>query len=89
MNVKPLYDRILVTRIKEEEITQGGIIIPGEAKEKQNRGKIIAIGKGRDKPMTVKLGDVVHFGEWTGVELNLDGVECLMMNEDDVLAVEK
>ena len=93
LNVRPLHDRILVRRMAEEEKTAGGIIIPDTAKEKPQRGEVIATGKGRitedgkTLPLEVKVGDKVLFSKYSGTELKLDGSEYLMMREEDVLGV--
>jgi len=93
VKVRPLHDRILVRRMPEEEKTAGGIIIPDTAKEKPQRGEIVATGKGRVTeegkilPLEVKVGDRVLFGKYSGTELKLDGSEFLMMREEDVLGV--
>ncbi len=93
LNVRPLHDRILVRRMAEEEKTPGGIIIPDTAKEKPQRGEVVATGKGRvtedgrTLPLEVKVGDKVLFGKYAGTELKLDGVEYLMIREDDILGV--
>jgi len=93
MKVKPLNDRVLVLRIGEEEKTTGGIIIPDTAKEKPQEGKVIAVGPGKvsdeGKKITldVKAGDKVLFGKYSGTEIKIDGVEHLIMREDDILAI--
>ncbi len=93
MKVKPLHDRIVVSRIDAEEKTAGGIIIPDTAKEKPQEGKIIAVGPGKlDKdgkpiPPEVKSGDRVLFAKWAGTELKLDGKEYMIMKEDDIIGV--
>jgi chaperonin GroES len=93
MKVKPLNDRVLVLRIGEEEKTSGGIIIPDTAKEKPQEGKVIAVGPGKvndeGKKITldVKAGDKVLFGKYSGNEIKIDGVEHLIMREDDILAI--
>ncbi|MBK7889542.1 MAG: co-chaperone GroES [Bdellovibrionales bacterium] len=93
MNVRPLHDRILVRRMAEEEKTAGGIIIHDSAKEKPQRGEIVATGKGRVTedgkilPLEVKIGDKVLFSKYSGTELKLDGAEYLMMREEDILGV--
>ncbi|HXZ88659.1 MAG TPA: co-chaperone GroES [Candidatus Binataceae bacterium] len=93
MKIRPLGDRILVKRIKEEEKTKGGIIIPDTAKEKPQEGKVVAVGKGK---MTeegkllvpdVKAGDKILFGKYAGSEVKLDGEEHLILREDDILGV--
>jgi len=93
LNVRPLHDRILVRRMSEEETTAGGIIIPDSAKEKPQKGKVVATGKGRVTedgkvlPLEVKSGDSILFGKYSGTELKLEGEEFLMMREEDVLGV--
>ncbi|MBM4335559.1 MAG: co-chaperone GroES [Deltaproteobacteria bacterium] len=91
--VRPLHNRIIVQRIKEEEKTAGGIIIPDTAKEKPTEGRVIAAGPGRRDEkgnliaMDVKKGDRVLFSKYSGNEVNLDGEEHLIISEDDVLAI--
>mgnify|MGYP003574636555 FL=1 len=93
MNIRPLHDRVIVKRIEEEETTKGGIIIPDTAKEKPSEGKIVAVGKGKVldngevQALEVKKGDKVLFGKYAGTEINIDGVEHLIMREDDIIAV--
>ncbi|HNT44897.1 MAG TPA: co-chaperone GroES [Syntrophorhabdaceae bacterium] len=93
MKVKPLQDRILVKRIEEEERTKGGIIIPDAAKEKPQEGKVVAVGDGKilesgqKAPLTVKPGDKILFGKYSGTEIKVDGEEHLILREDDVLAI--
>jgi chaperonin GroES len=93
MKIKPLNDRVLVLRINEEEKTSGGIIIPDTAKEKPQEGKVIAVGPGKvdDKgdriPMEVKAGNRILFGKYAGNEIKIDGVEHLIMREDDILGI--
>ncbi len=93
MKVKPLQDRILVKRIEEEERTKGGIIIPDAAKEKPQEGKVVAVGdgktleSGKKAPLTVKPGDKILFGKYSGTEIKVDGEEHLILREDDVLAI--
>jgi len=93
MNIKPLNDRVLVLRIEEEEKTAGGLIIPDTAKEKPQQGKVIAVGPGKRNedgkrvPLEVKPDDRVLFGKYAGNEIKIDGVEHLIMREDDILAV--
>ncbi len=93
MKVKPLADRVLVKRIEEEEVRKGGIIIPDTAKEKPQKGEVIAVGPGRvDEngkriPMEVKVGDKVIFSKYAGSEVKIDGEEYLIMREDDILAI--
>ena len=93
VNVTPLNDRILVKRVEEELKTAGGLIIPDSAKEKPQKGEIVAAGKGKTSdegkriPLEVKVGDQILFGKYSGTELKLDGVEYLMMREEDVLGI--
>jgi chaperonin GroES len=93
MKIRPLGDRILIRRIKEEEKTKGGIIIPDAAKEKPQEGKVVAVGKGKvteDGKLVapeVKAGDRVLFGKYSGSEIKLDGEEHLILREDDILGV--
>ncbi len=93
LGVRPLHDRILVRRMAEEEKTAGGIIIPDTAKEKPQRGEVMATGKGRTTEdgktlaLEVKVGDRVLFSKYSGTELKLDGQEYLMITENDVLGV--
>jgi chaperonin GroES len=88
MNIKPLADRVLVEPAAAEEKTAGGIIIPDTAKEKPQKGKIVAVGAGKkDEPMTVKVGDTVLYGKYAGTELDWEGKKYLIMKETDVLAV--
>ncbi len=93
MGVRPLHDRILVRRMAEEEKTAGGLFIPDTAKEKPQRGEIVAAGKGRVTedgkilPLEVKAGDKVLFSKYAGTEIKLSGEEYLMMREEDVLGI--
>ncbi len=88
INIKPLADRVLVKPLPAEKTTASGLIIPDSAKEKQQKGTVTAIGKGlKDEPMTVKVGDTVLFGKYSGTELVVDGTEYLMMRESDILAI--
>ncbi len=93
MNVRPLYDRIIVQRIEEGEQKVGGIIIPDTAKEKPQQGKVIAAGAGKilddgtRQPPDVKAGDRILFGKYSGQEIKLDGEDYLIVREDEVLAV--
>jgi chaperonin GroES len=92
-NIRPLHDRVIVKRVKEEEKTKGGIIIPDTAKEKPQQGKVIAAGTGKVKDdgtrqsPDVKAGDLILFGKYSGQEIKLDGEEYLIVREDDVLGV--
>jgi chaperonin GroES len=93
MNVRPLHDRIIVRRLEESAPPAGAIIVPDSAKEKPQQGKVIAAGLGKSKdggkrvPLDVKAGDTILFGKYSGQEIKLDGVEYLIMKEDDVLAI--
>jgi chaperonin GroES len=93
MKIRPLADRIVVKRTQNEEKTKGGIIIPDTAKEKPIEGVVIAVGagkvlkNGKVRPLDVKAGDKVLFGKYSGTEVKLDGVEHVLLREDDLLAV--
>jgi len=93
MKVKPLQDRIIVKRLEEEEKTKGGIIIPDAAKEKPQEGKVIAVGDGKvlengtKLKLSVKAGDKILFGKYSGTEIKIDGEEHLILREDDVLGI--
>jgi chaperonin GroES len=93
MNVRPLRDRILVTRIEEQEQRIGGIIVPDSAKEKPQQGKVVAVGKGRitDKgdvlPLDVQVGDTVLFGKYAGTDIKLENVDYLILREEEVLGI--
>jgi len=93
MKIRPLNDRVLVLRIKEEEKTSGGIIIPDTAKEKPQEGKVVAVGPGKlgddgkRIPLEVKKNDRVLFGKYSGTDIKIDGVEHLIMREDDILGI--
>ena len=88
VKVTPLHDRVIVEAAPAEEKTSSGIIIPDTAKEKPQRGKIIAVGTGKkDEPMTVKVGDEVLYGKYSGTEVQIDGKDYLIMRESDIFAV--
>jgi chaperonin GroES len=93
MKIRPLADRVVVKRLEQEEKTKGGIIIPDTAKEKPVEGTVIAVGNGKVlkngklRPVAVKQGDRILFGKYSGNEVKLDGVEHVILNEDEVLAV--
>lgn len=88
VNVKPLADRVLITPAEPETKTASGIIIPDTAKEKPQRGTVIAVGPGKkDEPTTVQIGDTVLYGKYAGTELTVEGKEYLIMRESDILAV--
>jgi len=90
---RPLHDRVVVRRVKEEEKTRGGIIIPDTAQEKPQEGEVIAVGPGaRDEdgeriPLDVKTGDRILFGKWSGTEVKIDGEDLLIMKESDIMGV--
>jgi chaperonin GroES len=88
MKLKPINDRVVVQPAAADEKTSGGIIIPDTAKEKPQRGKIVAVGPGKDDTkMTVKKGDVVLYGKYAGQELQYEGKDLLIMREDDILVI--
>jgi chaperonin GroES len=93
MKIRPLYDRVVVKRIDEQESTRNGIVIPDSAKEKPQQGEVIAVGKGKRLDdgkvvaLDVKAGDRILFGKYSGNEITLDGTEYIIMREDDVLGV--
>jgi chaperonin GroES len=93
MKIRPLYDRVVVERKEEELTTSGGIVIPDNAKEKPMRGVILAVGAGKPQEngtlrnLSVKVGDVVLFGKYSGTEVKLEGKDVLVMREDDLMAV--
>ena len=93
MNVRPLHDRLLVKRVDQEDQTKGGIIIPDSAKEKPIEGKVVAVGNGKIlesgevRALDVKKGDRILFGKYSGTEIKLDGIEHLILREDEVLGI--
>lgn len=93
MNIRPLYDRIVVKRIEDEETTHSGIVIPDSAKEKPQQGEVMAVGHGKRLDdgqlvaLDVKVGDRILFGKYSGSETKLDGTEYIIMREDDVLGI--
>ncbi|MEM7510789.1 MAG: co-chaperone GroES [Bacteroidota bacterium] len=88
LNIKPLADRVLVEPAPAEDKTASGIIIPDTAKEKPQRGTVVAVGPGKkDEPTTVKEGDTVLYGKYSGTEISLEGTDYLIMRESDILAV--
>ena len=93
MKIRPLSDRIVVKRIEGESKTKGGIIIPDSAKEKPIEGTVVAVGNGKAlkdgkiRPVEVKFGDTILFGKYSGTEVKLDGVEHMIIREDDILAI--
>jgi chaperonin GroES len=93
MNIRPLYDRLVVRRIEEKEQSQGGIIIPDSAKEKPQKAEVVAVGRGKRledgtlASLEVKVGDHILFGKYGGSEIKLDGEEYVFLREDEVLGV--
>lgn len=93
MNIKPLYDRVVIKRMEEEKMSAGGIVIPDSATEKPIKGEVVAVGTGKAldngdiRPPTVKVGDKVLFGKYAGTEVKLDGTDLLVVKEDDIFAV--
>ncbi|HEV2689899.1 MAG TPA: co-chaperone GroES [Bryobacteraceae bacterium] len=93
MNIRPLYDRIVVKRIEEQETKVGGLFIPDSAKEKPQEGEVVAVGKGKRLedgkvvPLDVQKGDRILFGKYSGSEIRIDGEELIVMREDEVLGV--
>ncbi len=88
VQITPLHDRVIVQPAAAEEKTAGGIIIPDSAKEKPQKGTVVAAGPGKkDEPMTVKAGDTVLYGKYAGTEISLEGGDYLIMRESDILAV--
>ena len=93
MNIRPLHDRIVVKRLEEEESKVGGLFIPDSAKEKPQKGEVVAVGKGKRGddgkliPLDVQAGDHILFGKYSGSDIKMDGVEYLIMREDEVLGV--
>jgi chaperonin GroES len=93
MAIRPLHDRVLIKRVKEEEKTKGGIIIPDTAKEKPVEGKVVAVGSGKIledgsvRKLVVKPGDRVLFGKYSGQEIKVDGEEMVILREDDIVGI--
>jgi len=93
MKIKPLGDRVVIKRSEEKEKTKGGILLPDTAKERPQEGKIVAVGEGKKSdegkiiPLTLKVGDTVLYGKYSGTEITVDEEEYLIMREDDILAV--
>ena len=88
MELRPLHDRVLIRRIEEQDTAKGGIIIPDTAKEKPQRGQVVAAGPGKkDEPVTVKAGDTVLYGKYSGTEISVEGQDFLIMRESDILAI--
>ena len=93
MNIKPLFDRVVIKRMEEEKMSAGGIVIPDSATEKPIKGEVLAVGAGKTldngstRAPTVKVGDKVLFGKYAGTEVKVDGQEILVVKEDDILAI--
>lgn len=93
MKIRPLHDRVVVRRKEQEEKTAGGIVLPGSAKEKPSQGEVLAVGKGRIldngevKPLDVKVGDTIVFGQYAGSTVKMEGEELLIMTESDIFGV--
>jgi chaperonin GroES len=88
LNIQPLADRVLVEPAAAEEKTASGLYIPDTAKEKPQKGTVVAVGNGKkDEPLTVKVGDTVLYGKYSGTELNVDGADYLIMREADIFAI--
>lgn len=93
MNIRPLHDRVVVRRKEEEEKTAGGIVLPGNAKEKPSQGEVLAVGEGRIldngdvRPVAVKKGDIVVFGQYSGNSVKIDGEDLLIMSESEIYGV--
>lgn len=93
MNIRPLYDRIVVKRVEEQETVRGGIIIPDSAKEKPQEGEVVAVGRGKRledgkfAPLDVQVGDRILFGKYSGNDIKIDGEEFMIMREDEVLGI--
>ena len=95
MKFKPLHDKVLVRRTEEEEVSAGGIVLPGSATEKPSQGEVVAVGPGaknedgKISAMDVKIGDIVLFGKWSGTEVKIDGKEYSIMKESDIMGISK
>jgi len=93
MNIRPLHDRVIVKRVEEETTSPGGIVLPGSATEKPQRGEVVAVGNGRIlengevRALDVKAGDSVLFGKYSGSEVKVDGEEYLVMKEEDIIGI--
>ena len=88
VNIKPLADRVLIEPLPAETQTASGLFIPDSAQEKQHKGTVVAVGTGKkDDPLTVKVGDQVLYGKYSGSEITLDGNDYLMMREEDIMAI--
>ena len=93
MNIRPLHDRVVIKRLEEERTSAGGIVIPDSAAEKPVRGKVVAIGAGKMLtdgkvvPLAVKTGDTVVFGKYSGTEIKIEGVDLIVMREEDIMGI--
>lgn len=93
MNIRPLHDRVIVKRVKEETTSAGGIVLPGSAAEKPSEGEILAVGNGKQmengdiRALEVKVGDKVLFGKYSGNEVKIDGEELIVMREEDIMGI--
>jgi len=93
MKIRPLYDRVVVRRKEEEQKSAGGIVLPGSAKEKPNQGEVVAVGQGKVlengelRPLSVKVGDQVVFGQYSGNNIKIDGDELIMLSETEIFGV--
>jgi chaperonin GroES len=93
MNIRPLYDRVVVKRTEQQEQKVGGLFIPDNAKEKPQEGEVVAVGKGKRLedgkvvPLDVKVGDKILFGKYSGNDITIDGQELLIMREDEILGI--
>ncbi len=88
VNIQPLADRVVIKAAAAETKTKSGIIIPDSAKEKPQKGEVVAVGPGKkDEPTTVKVGDTVLYGKYSGTDINIDGADFLIMRESDILAI--
>lgn len=93
MKIRPLYDRVVVRRKEEEEKTAGGIVLPGSAKEKPNQGEVVAVGQGKlldsgeVRPVSLKVGDQVIFGQYSGNNIKIDGEELIILTETEIFGV--
>lgn len=88
LSIQPLADRVVIKAAEAEQVTKSGIIIPDTAKEKPQKGEVVAVGPGKkDEPTTVKVGNIVLYGKYSGTEINIDGSDYLIMRESDILAI--
>lgn len=93
MKIRPLHDRVIVKRVEEETTTPGGIVLPGSAAEKPSQGKVVAVGAGKTldngsvREMSVKVGDKVLFGKYSGNEVKVDGEDLIVMREEDIMGI--